>query len=105
MNRATFYKELEQNFADGLAIIKKKNADYAGDEDPFRNFRACETYGIPVEIGFLVRLSDKMGRLGNLLQGHEAQVKDETMRDTLIDTMNYLNLLLVYYDSTRHNRE
>ena len=87
---------LHENAERALNVMDQKSHDYATDKDPFSNFRACEEYGIPVEHGILIRMSDKMSRIGNLLNKKEQKVPDESIYDTLIDLMNYSNLLAVY---------
>jgi len=72
-----------------LDIIKKKNSDYGATTDPFANFRM---FG---ELGFLVRISDKLSRLKTLTERGSAEV-DESVEDTLRDMANYANLLLAY---------
>jgi hypothetical protein len=102
MNREQFIEELEKNQDNDLAIVKKKNSDYAADTDPFQNFRGVEHWGITdAETGILVRLSDKMQRVCNLID-REAQVEDESIIDTLSDARNYLNILQVYLE---HEKE
>ena len=94
MTRDDFLKLLADNYAKSLKIMKKKNADYCGDSDPLANFRRVESFGLSLEQGILVRMSDKMARIGNLLLT-TAQVKDESIEDTLIDLMGYANIMLV----------
>ena len=98
INKETYFAMLKANFDNGMDLMMKKNADYAGKEDPFRNFRAIETMGLSVEQGILVRMSDKFSRIGTLLsdQSSEAQVKDESIEDTLLDLINYANILLTF---------
>lgn len=104
----TIYKEFferEPNFGDNalvvhhkemvkecLEITRSKNHDYAGDEDPLRNFRMCEQFGVSMEKGILIRLTDKLSRIARLLD-NPAYVKDESIEDTLIDTVNYSMIL------------
>jgi hypothetical protein len=73
-----------------LELMKKKNVDYGGDTDPFRNFH---TFG---ELGILVRLSDKLARLRTYCERGELKIKDESVEDTIIDAINYLVLLMGY---------
>lgn len=48
----------------------------------------------------MTRMTDKFTRLASLLQpGREAQVKDESIDDTLDDFINYLALLKAYRQS------
>jgi hypothetical protein len=83
-------------------IHSMKNADYSKDEDPLSNFRIIESIGIPAWIGIVVRLSDKLSRIMQLtrkaLGGREAAVKDETVKDTLIDLANYSILCTILYE-------
>ena len=91
-------------------LSEAKNNDYASPDmyslDPhrvFRNFRVCELLGIcSTEQGFLVRLTDKISRLTNLLKPeHEQAVKDESIDDTLLDVVNYAILLMGYRKNKR----
>ncbi len=58
-------------------IGNKKNSDYGVEN--------IKKFGI---LGIIVRLSDKIARLGNLY-GKTSSVKDESINDTLIDIINY----------------
>lgn len=90
-----FRRGLEKTFQECLDISKKKNADYASSTDPFKNFRACEILGVPLTKGIIVRMSDKMTRIANLLE-RKAEVSDESIEDTLHDLINYAAILNVY---------
>ena len=63
----------------------KKNADYG---DSFGE--SIKDFGY---IAGLVRISDKWNRIKNLLSGSEAQVNDESVKDTLLDMANYCIML------------
>jgi hypothetical protein len=78
--------------------MRAKNQDYAGDKDPFKNFRYAEMVGVDVERAILVRMSDKLARISNCLD-KEVQVKDETVNDTLSDLINYTAILKAYRES------
>ena len=67
------------------ATYKRKNADYG---DSFSLLR--EEYPDAI----LIRLTDKLNRLKTLFTS-EAQVTDESVRDTLLDLANYAILELV----------
>jgi len=91
-----YLESLGANFVKALDIVKAKCADYAKDADPFSNFkRSAGMSGVPVERGILVRLADKFARIENLLDKENA-VADESISDTLLDAMNYFNILLVW---------
>lgn len=87
-------EDAEATFKSCLETMKKKNNDYAGKgtADPFKNFKNSLVIGVPVQKGILVRLMDKMTRVGNLLD-QEATVKDESITDTIDDMINYLAIL------------
>ena len=91
-----FFKRLEELYARNVAISRAKNADYAGVTDPFKNFRLSADV-VPVEKGIFVRMSDKVARIGNLLT-QEAQVKDESILDTLSDLANYAMILRMWLE-------
>jgi hypothetical protein len=78
---------------DARAICKKKSKDYAKDADVYHNFTKCERDGLcSTEVGLMVRLSDKMIRLPNVIANGNACL-DETALDTIQDAVNYLILL------------
>ena len=68
--------------AEGLELFIKKNADYGN---------SYKQYGL---IGVLVRLQDKINRALNITK-NGIQVKDESLRDTLIDLHNYAAMALM----------
>ncbi len=73
--------------AEGLELFIKKNADYGN---------SYKQYGL---IGVLVRLQDKINRALHITQ-HGIHVKDETLRDTLIDLHNYAAMALMESEPT-----
>jgi hypothetical protein len=92
-------------FHDAASIVSRKNHDYAGDEDPFSNFKGCEILGIATaELGILIRMSDKLSRTRNLLD-NPPEVKDESIRDTLIDLANYSAILAALVESRADKEE
>lgn len=72
--------------AEGLELFIKKNADYGN---------SYKQYGL---IGVLVRLQDKINRALHISQ-HGIHVKDESLRDTLIDLHNYAAMALMESES------
>jgi hypothetical protein len=80
-----------------VQLALRKNADYANSDDPFANFKTSTIVGVPVEKAFLVRMGDKLARIGNLLD-RPAEVKDESIGDTLSDLANYALLLRIWLE-------
>ena len=107
MNRArllTVHKELTD---EARELSSRKNHDYSGGKDdthPFLNFTRCEAMGIcKTEAGILVRLTDKMSRLSTFITTGEFKVKDEALRDTVLDIINYAVILYAYTQSQKEN--
>jgi hypothetical protein len=71
---------------EALELFKKKNADY-GD--------SFATYG---PIGVIVRMQDKINRLVSVSKKNVSFVKDESLRDTLIDLHNYSAMAIMLMD-------
>lgn len=80
----------EELCEEARTLMKAKNADYAAISDPFRNFRL---FG---ELGILVRLSDKLARLRSFLENGKLEVTNESVRDTILDLINYAVLFHGY---------
>jgi len=83
-------------------IHSEKNQDY-GSGDPLGNFREAEKLGIEPWRGSLIRLSDKYSRVTSLAGGREAKVKDESIKDTLLDLANYAVLTIVLMEESGLN--
>ena len=95
MTKEHFLQDIQKTYSDGFELLKRKNADYASTNDPYQNFRFAEIVGVPIERAILVRMSDKLARISNILT-KPAEVKDETIEDTLLDLINYTAILKVY---------
>jgi hypothetical protein len=83
----------------GRSLMRKKNADYAGNggNEPFANFTRVEAMGIcSTEQGFLVRMTDKMSRLSSFVESGKLAVENESFEDTIIDIVNYAVLMYSY---------
>jgi hypothetical protein len=93
-----FIGGLKKTFEDCLTLLEKKNADYAGHDDPWNNFEMSLLVGVPVERAILVRIMDKISRVNTLLE-KEPSVTNEKIEDTLLDAINYLALLKVYIET------
>ena len=68
---------MEEIQKEALELFKRKNIDY-GD--------SFATYGI---IGIIIRIQDKLNRALTISNNGINLVKDENIRDTLIDLHNY----------------
>jgi hypothetical protein len=78
--------------------LKKKNSDYSGDSNTYHNFMHCEELGLcSAEAGIMVRMSDKMARVATLLK-QDYKVKEESIKDTLLDLSNYALILASYIE-------
>lgn len=71
------FKEITEEM---LLLYERKNADYG---DSFS--KSFKEFGM---IAPIIRMNDKLERLKQLVV-HENHVKDESIRDTLIDLANY----------------
>ena len=109
MNRPELLKLHDDLWKEARKIMEIKNHDYAGgkhESRPFANFTRVESMGITTtEKGLLVRMTDKMSRLSTFCQEGEFKVKDETLRDTILDTINYGILLYGYVISKNPDQE
>jgi hypothetical protein len=76
-------------------LHSKKNSDYAKIKDPLANLRRCKELGVSPFIGCLVRLSDKFSRLEGFARKGFLEVKDESIKDTLMDTAVYSLLAII----------
>ena len=83
------------------AIHDAKRHDYGREEDIFANFRTCEMAGIPAWKGSCIRLGDKFSRLMGFAKKEKLQVKDESIKDTLLDMANYALITLILYEEYR----
>lgn len=96
MNRTQFTDIIRVFYDQGLGLIASKNDDYAGDGDPFANFRMAEKMGLTTEQGIMLRLLDKVARLANIQKKGSASVTSESIDDTLLDLANYTAILYAY---------
>jgi hypothetical protein len=97
-----FLYRLNELYTANVQLSAKKNADYANENDPFQNFKVCESLGIPVETALVVRMCDKLMRINNLVS-RDAQVKDESILDTCSDLANYAMILRMYIEQKNND--
>lgn len=104
MNQNELIKFAEEFFAKGVNLVRTKNMDYANPEahgDAFGNLKAVTTFNIPVDIGFIVRMTDKLSRLATFAKTGQLQTKDESVIDTLRDMSNYSMLFAAWLESEK----
>ena len=83
MDRVEQMKKIQ---SDALELFTKKNIDY-GD--------AFAKYGT---VGVLMRLEDKLHRYMSITQNGVNLIKDEGLKDTLMDLHNYAAMALMLLD-------
>lgn len=87
------------------SLMESKNHDYSGgrdDSDPFLNFTRVERMGITdTKTGFMVRITDKLSRLVTYVHNGSFKTKDEALKDTILDLMNYAILLYAYSNTQK----
>ena len=95
MSQSERFYELLNNMK---AVHDAKRHDYANTDDVFANFRTCEQAGIPAWKGCCVRIGDKFSRIMGFAKKEKLKVKDESIKDTLIDMANYSRIALILYE-------
>lgn len=84
--------EINKITSEMVEILTKKNSDYAGTID---NISLTGLNGISV------RILDKAVRSHSLINsGKETQIKEEALRDTLLDLANYCLIGIMLLDGT-----
>ena len=83
MDRVSQYKAVQN---EAISLFKKKNQDYG---DAFANFGP---------VGVIVRMGDKINRLASVTGSSVSLVKNESIRDTLIDLHNYAAMAIMLMD-------
>jgi len=83
-------------FEECLKIMRSKSEDYATETDVFSNYNlSAQQAQISPERVCLVRISEKMSRLGVLLAGREPN--HESIEDNMLDVINTAaNMLMIY---------
>lgn len=87
-NRVKQMTDVQQ---EALELFTRKNADYG---DSFATFGP---------IGVIVRMQDKINRLVSVSKKEVSFVKDESLRDTLIDLHNYSAMAIMLLDEKNDN--
>lgn len=77
--------------AEMLETYKKKNADYGNSFS-----ETIQEFGF---IPAVARINDKLKRVKNMVKGNEMNIKEESLRDNLMDIANYCVLTIVELDN------
>ena len=100
MNRKELLDLHEHLCQTAVNLMRAKNHDYSGgkdESDPFLNFTRVERLGITdTKTGFMVRMTDKISRLITFIHNGSFKTKDEALKDTILDLINYSILLYAY---------
>lgn len=86
-------------------LHSRKNHDYAGKGNPLRNFYKCKEMGLSPFQGVMVRLSDKWSRLESFMRQGVLEVKNESIKDTLMDNAVYSLLAMILLDEESKDKE
>lgn len=79
------------------AMYESKNKDYGNS--------FAETIQ---EFGFIpaiARINDKIKRAKNIVKGQDMNIKNESLRDALIDTATYCVITLIELDKQKNNEQ
>ena len=105
VSREELLKMHEKICKEAVDLMRAKNHDYSGgkdESDPFLNFTRVEKLGITdTKIGFMVRMTDKISRLITFIHNGSFKTKDEALKDTILDLINYSILLYAYASSEK----
>ena len=78
MSKVEIFKEIVANMA---KVYEAKNKDYGNSFD-----KSIDKYGY---VSFFVRSNDKIERAKSIILNNKAEVKDESIMDTLLDNAVY----------------
>lgn len=94
---------LEENVQRFMDITTNMAKTYAAKNHDYGNSfeQSCNKFGI---IAAIVRMGDKMNRLESLAV-KRAEVKDESIKDTLLDLASYSVMTLMWLDKTNKVEE
>ena len=94
MSAAQLLEQHDELCKSAKDLMTRKNHDYtSGSGDPFANFRGSMSLGIDPIIGVMLRMQDKMMRIRTFAEKGELKVKDEGVKDALVDLINYTVLM------------
>lgn len=83
-------EEFEKITKQMLDTYNAKNKDYGNSFD-----KSLDKFGL---VASVVRLGDKMNRIESLYNKTDFQVKNESIKDTLLDLANYSIMTIMWLD-------
>ena len=86
-------------------LHSRKNHDYAGSQNPLRNFYKCKEMGISPFQGVMVRLTDKWSRLEAFMRQGVLEVSEESVEDTLLDSAVYSLLAILLFREQKNEEK
>lgn len=88
------YQKLANNVEQFMSITQNMAKTYAAKNHDYGNSfeESLDEFGL---VASVVRLGDKMNRIKSLIK-KEAQVKDESIKDTLLDLASYSIMTLMW---------
>ena len=86
-------RKFEKVLSEMFDTYKKKNADYGNSFS-----ETIQEFGY---IPAVARINDKLKRVKNMVKGNEMNIKNESLRDNLIDIANYCVLTIVELDNQK----
>lgn len=92
--------ELSESVKQFIDITKKMAKTYAAKNHDYGNSfeESLDEFGL---VASVVRLGDKMNRIKSLIK-KEAQVKDESIKDTLLDMANYAIMTVMWINKKQN---
>lgn len=107
MKRDEFFSLYDDLIEKCRKTVEQKNHDYTGDDDDaLANFKLCEHQGLcDSKTALLVRISDKMQRLSTFVKKGELEVENESAKDAIEDSINYLVFLYALLEENSSEEE
>lgn len=94
MKREELFDMHQHLTAEALEIMRAKNHDYGrGTESTFANLEGTTALGVNPVTGVSIRILDKLNRIETYVQAGKLKVQDESVKDTIMDSINYLVLM------------
>lgn len=87
-------------------LMLAKNHDYSFGDDPFHNFRGAEKLGLHPVQGVLLRMQDKLQRIGTFVATEgKLMVTGEAVEDSVLDIINYAIIIAALVEEERIRKQ